>query len=176
MLAQPTSEWTSDDREWFLIGALTADEKTWQRIDGLRQMERNSINRGVLVRALSLSPAQKNRSLARKRFTDGEIPAQDFWLVSSGLGWRDLDERWQWMVTSLPALEKTLTEGGFAALPWLGSGFCSRDKVTEMNAVFKPLLPVHSAMTRSLALASESILECERLRTRWRTDFDSFFK
>jgi hypothetical protein len=147
MLETPSDTWTSEQREWFGIGALTADLKTWQRMSTRLKSERNSTNRGVLVRAIGVSPLKQKRADARRLFTQGVIPAQDFWRVASGLGWRDQDERWDWVQSSLPELEKTLTKGGFSALPWLASGYCVPEKIGEMDSVFAPLLKSHPAMT-----------------------------
>ena len=173
MLNKPSETWTSEQREWFGIGALTAELNTWQRMTTRLKSESNSTNRGLLVRAIGGSPRKEKRADARRRFTQGIIPAQDFWLVASGLGWRDRDERWHWVQSSMPELEKTLTEGGFSALPWLASGYCDTAKIDEMHAVFSPLLNAHPAMTRSLALAKESVNECIRLRTLWKGQFES---
>lgn len=175
MLEMPSSEWTAEQREWFSIGAITADSATWLRLVELLKAERNSTNRGLLVRAIGASPQRGERAEARRMFTDGLIPAQDFWLVASGLGWRDRDERWSWLQAAIPSLESTLTEGGFSALPWLASGYCDPSRIHEMNRVFRPLLKAHPAMERSLALAAESISECARLRTLWQTDFKPIF-
>jgi hypothetical protein len=79
------------------------------------------------------------------------------------------------MQTALIPLEKTLTEGGFSALPWLASGYCEPAKRDEVEQVFKPLLKTHPAMERSLALALESVSECVRLRQLWRSGFQDLF-
>ena len=92
--------------------------------------------------------------------------------MARGLGWRDRDERWAWVQTSMSALKDRLTEGGFSGLPWIGAGYCSSAKSAELDRLFGPYLASHSAMKRSLALSKEYIAECVALRKLWKEGVD----
>ena len=176
LLEQPSAEWTTEDRQLLVIGALTAKQTDWNRIRDRLKDERDAPNKAALIRALVSVPDAALRRQARSLFEDGAIEAQNFWLVARGLGWRDREERWQWLFNSMPMFEKRLTGGGVANLPWLGAGYCTAAKANEMEAFFSTHLLKHSAMRHSLDLSKEYIAECVALRKLWATDASRVLK
>lgn len=172
VITKPGDTWTSEDRQMVTVGGLALTEEDWQALRKRLNTERDAANRSAIIRAMSSAPQAGLRVEARALFTKGIIEAQNFWLVARGLGWRDRDERWQWIQNSLPDLKARLTEGGFSGLPWIGAGYCSESKSKELDQVFMEHLAKHPAMSRSLALSKDYIAECISLRKQWHHELD----
>jgi alanyl aminopeptidase len=160
------------------LAALDADGTLWEKLHAAAKAEQNRVERQRILEAMG---AVRNPELAEKNFalflTD-EFDSREAMPLLFGAN-NDAGTRvtlWEFVKKNLTAIDARLPQDFGQRVPLALSGFCDDDHAAAVAQFFRPHIPDHPGLDRTLSQVVEEIRQCAAFKAKQGPALVAFLK